>query len=119
MDNYNQMPPQGYGQVPPQGYGQMPPQGYGQAPEPKKSAGLSIASMVLGIVALVFGCCVPVVTYICAIVGVILGAVALAKHAGGKGMAIAGLVCSIVALIPAIYITVVGASIWSEISSSL
>lgn len=84
---------------------------YTQAAAPKQSAGLAIASMVLGIVALVFSCCLPVVTFICALVGVILGAVSLAKKKGGKGMAIAGLVCSILALIPAIVVLVGGASL--------
>ena len=83
------------------------------APAPKKSAGLAIASMVLGIVALVLSCCVPVVTFICALLAVILGGVSLAKKMGGKGMAIAGLVCGIIGCIPALYMFAFGASLAS------
>lgn len=72
--------------------------------EQKKSVGLAVASMVLGIVSLVFACCIPYVPVIAAIVGLILGIVSLKKNAGGKGMAIAGVVCSIIALIPAVLI---------------
>ncbi len=68
------------------------------APVPGK--GLGIASMVLGIVALGLFC-MSWVALTCALVGCILGGVALAKAkaAGVKnGMAVAGLVCSVIAL---------------------
>ena len=61
-------------------------------------SGLSIASMVCGICALVFTCCIPYVPQILVILGVIFAGVSLSKHMGGKGMAIAGLVCSLIAL---------------------
>lgn len=77
---------------------------YVQPAAPQGGAGLAIASMVLGIVALVLSCCIPYVTFVCALVGVILGGVSLAKKKGGKGMAIAGLVCSIIALVPAVLV---------------
>ena len=63
-----------------------------------QSSGLSIASMVCGICALVFTCCIPYVPQILGILGVIFAGVSLSKHMGGKGMAIAGLVCSLIAL---------------------
>lgn len=63
-------------------------------------SGLAIASMVLGIVALVMACCFWFISGPCAVVGVILGAVSLAGQKPGKGMAIAGVVCSIVSLVP-------------------
>ncbi len=63
-------------------------------------SGLAIASMVLGIVALVMACCFWFISVPCAVVGVILGAVSLAGQKPGKGMAIAGVVCSIVSLVP-------------------
>lgn len=69
-------------------YGQMTPQG---------GPGLAIASMVLGIIALVLSC-LWYISIPCGLVGLILGGVALAKHTRGKGMAIAGLVCSIIAI---------------------
>lgn len=76
-------------------------------------AGLAIASMVLGIISLVFGCCFPYVTFFTAVLGVIFAGIALAKHTQGKGMAVAGLVCSIISLVPAIIILATGASIMS------
>ena len=62
--------------------------------------GLGIASMVLGIVSLALFC-VLYLAIPCAIVGAILGGVALskAKQAGVKnGMGVAGLTCSLIAL---------------------
>lgn len=78
-------------------------------------AGFGIASMVLGIIALVMGCCFPYVSIPCAAIGLILAAVSLGGHKDGKGMAIAGLVCSIIALIPAIIVIVSGASLLSAL----
>ena len=52
-----------------------------------QSSGLSIASMVCGICALVFTCCIPYVPQILGILGVIFAGVSLSKHMGGKGMA--------------------------------
>ena len=67
-------------------------------------SGLAIASMVLGIVALVMSCCVYFISIPCAVVGVVLGAVSLAGQKPGKGMAIAGIVCSIVSLVPTAFV---------------
>lgn len=86
-------------------------------PQEQKGAGMSIASMVLGIVSLAISCCIPYVPFVCALIGLVLGAVALSKHTAGKGMAIAGIVCSIVSLLPAVYIAFVGASLISALSS--
>ncbi len=99
----------GQGDVPPV-YNQGGPV-YGQPvmPEPQKErVGFAVASMVCGIVSLVFSCCIPWVTFILALVGVILGGVSIATKKGGKGMAIAGLVCSIVALVPAVIMLIAG-----------
>lgn len=74
-------------------------------------AGMAIASMVLGILALLLSCCVPYVPFVLALIGIILGGVALAKKTAGKGMAIAGLVCSIIAFIPAILVVIGGAAL--------
>lgn len=62
--------------------------------------GKAIASMVLGIVAVVLGCCILTrwIGIICAIIGLALGGVAIKKNEDGRGMAIAGLVCSIIAI---------------------
>ncbi len=79
-----------------------------------QSKGLSIASMVLGIVSLVFFCfayiCIP-----CGIVGIILGGVALATKKAGKGMAIAGLVCAVIAIAIYVILSIIGASILSSL----
>ncbi len=74
-------------------------------------AGLSIASMVLGIVALVLSCCIYYISIPCAVVGIVLAIISLKGQRDGKGMAIAGLVCSIVSLIPAIFVIVMGAAL--------
>lgn len=78
-----------------------------------ESKGLSIASMVLGIIALVFFCfvyiCIP-----CGIISIILGGVALATKKAGKGMAIAGLVCSIIGIAIYVICLLVGASLLSS-----
>ena len=70
------------------------------APQVPKSAGLAIASMVLGIVALASVCMVFPLGVPLAIVAIVFGIVACRKVAkgtgGGKGMAIAGLVLGIV-----------------------
>lgn len=84
--------------------------------QPHESAGFGIASMVLGIVALCFACCTYYISVPCAIIGFILGAVGLKRQAG-RGMAIAGVVCSLVSFIPVIIIISTGASIISSIMS--
>lgn len=64
--------------------------------------GLSIASMVLGIVSVVL-CCLWYVSLPCAILAIIFGVIG--KKRDGRGMAIAGLVLGIVAI--ALYILAV------------
>ena len=61
--------------------------------------GMAVASLVLGIVSLVFTFVVPLVfiTWILAIVGIV-EAVAAKRQGYVEGMATAGLVCSIIAL---------------------
>ena len=85
----------------------------------KKGPGMAVASMVLGIVSLVSSCCIPGVPFACALVGLILGGVALKNQTDGKGMAIAGLVCSIVSLVPAVIVIVSGAGIMSMLGLAL
>jgi hypothetical protein len=69
--------------------------------QPQPGNGLAVAGMVLGIIGLVL-CWIPIAGAVCALVGVILGALGMskAKKIGGrgKGMAIAGLVCGIVGM---------------------
>lgn len=72
--------------------------------------GLAIASMVLGIIALVFFCFFWI-SIPCGIIAIILGGVALATKKPGKGMAIAGLVCAILGIAVYVILYAVGASI--------
>lgn len=75
----------------------MPPM-----PEKKKKDGFAIASLVLGIVALVLACpcccCLYPVAGVCAILAIVFSILSL-KKSGKNGLAIAGLVLGIVALI--------------------
>jgi len=107
-------PPQ-YPQGPPQGYSPYPPQPvYYQQVIPAKTNGMSIASLVLGIVGLIFGFMYVVPP----ILATIFGGVAIYKigrsqvPVGGKGMAIAGLVMGIVgtAFWGILFLAVIGAS---------
>ena len=78
----------------------------------QEKKGLAIASMVLGITSIVPGWCIPYLPFILGLIGVILGGVSLSKKQGGKGMAVAGLVTSIISLvIYLILFSVVGASL--------
>ena len=64
-----------------------------------QSKGLAIAAMVIGIVSLVLSCCFPPVAIVTSVVSFIMSIVVLAKKMGGKGMAIAGLICSILGIV--------------------
>jgi prepilin-type processing-associated H-X9-DG protein len=72
-------------------------------PNSQKSSGLAIASLVLGILALVTTCIL--IGPLLGIVGLILGIIALnqigkpGKPAGGKGMAVAGIVTSVMSFL--------------------
>lgn len=86
--------------------------------EPPKSVGLAVASMVMGILALLLSCCVPYLPILLALLAVVFGGISLAKKMGGKGMAIAGLVCGIIGLIPAVILIVTGAALFSALGLS-
>lgn len=79
--------------------------------------GMGIASMVLGIICLALFC-IPYIALPCAIIACALGGAGLAKSkkCGAKnGVAVAGLVCSIIALAVAIVLLAAGADILNEI----
>jgi len=86
------------------------------------SKGMAIASMVLGIVSLCFAC-VPYISLPCSIVGLILGLVSIKKKSGGKEMAVAGVVTSIItiALLLLILLGTLGmvGSLFSELTDEL
>ena len=113
-------PPQGHPQAP--GYVQQPYQqpGYAQHPgyppqpgyvaaygvavypvAPPQPKGLSVTSLVLGLVSLVAG-----FTFVVPLVGLILGIVGARREPAGRGMAIAGIVIS--ALILMVWVVIIG-----------
>ncbi len=86
---------------------------------PVPGNGLGIASMVVGIVSLALFC-TGWLAIICSIVGIALGAISInkAKQAGMKnGMAVAGLVCSIVSLGILLILVISGVSAVTSIAS--
>ena len=78
--------------------------------------GLSIAAMVLGIVAVVL-CCIWYISFPCAILAIIFGIIG--KKRDGRGMAITGLVLGIVAI--GLYVLAVAGilSFFGAVSSAL
>jgi len=96
-------------------FGPTPP-----APASGGSSGKAIASMVLGIVSLALFCfwylAIP-----CAIVGLVLGVLSMKKKENGHGMAVAGVVMSIVAVAIAVILVIlvaVGVSMFSNMDWS-
>lgn len=67
--------------------------------QPQESKGVSIASMVLGIFSLTFGCCITYIGIATAIAGIVTGIISLKNKKPGKGMAVAGVIMSSVALV--------------------
>lgn len=93
-------PPFGYGPPP----GAMPPPNPMGSPMPPRTHGLAIASMICGILALFPGCCCGLFGLPLSIAAVVMGLLAMSQinqsggQLGGKGMAIAGVVCGGVAI---------------------
>ena len=115
---YQQTPPPPYGQqssrqVPPQ-YQQTPPPQYGQQvppqytqpyynqPQPSRSNGLGITGFVLSVLALLLGW-VPVIGWIVWLLGLIFSLIGIFRKP--RGLAIAGLLLSLLALIVILYMT--------------
>ncbi len=96
---------------------QQPQQPMYMQPASVPGKGLGIASMVLGIISL--ACfCLWYVAIACALIGVVLGGVGIAKAKqvnAKNGMAVAGLVCSIISLAVALIIVATGAAILESI----
>ena len=100
--NYSQQP-QGYAPPPPQGYAPQPP-GYGPQVTKPPGNGMGVAGMVLGIIAIVtcWWGYAAIVSMILAIVGLVLSIMGRKKNAevgAPAGMATAGLIMSIIALV--------------------
>ena len=90
----------------------------GYDPDPSTgSAGFAITSMVLGIVAIVFSCCIPFLTLLCSIIGLPFGIISLVTGRKGKGMAIAGLITCSVGLILAVVVIIFAVAVtdWDDL----
>lgn len=67
-----------------------------QAPIQPQSNGMAIASMIMGILGVLLGCCLWYFTIPLAIAGLVLGIVVIKKKKGGRNLAIVGIVlCSL------------------------
>lgn len=93
MTDPGQYPQQPYPQQNQQGYPGTYPTGYGQpyAPPPR---GMSITSLVLGLVSIFSG-----FTFIVPIAGLVFGVIGIKREPAGRGMAIAGLILNSVMLV--------------------
>lgn len=77
--------------------------------------GFGVASLVLGILSILFSCCFYYVAFPCGLIGLILGAVAIKKNNAGKGLAIAGVVLSIISLALAVITIVMGGALLASL----
>lgn len=82
--------------------------------EQSQSNGLAVASIVLGIIALLSSCCYG---GFLGFIGLILGIVAISKGQK-KGMAVAGIITSVIALLITIIALAMGMSLMNEIANS-
>ena len=72
---------------PPTGYPAPPQHGHPLVYAPAPPRGMSVASMILGLVSIVFG-----FTFFLPLIGFILGIVGIRREPAGRGMAITGLI---------------------------
>ena len=88
-------------------YQQTPPDGgaFYHSGEPPRGMGFGIASMVMGIIAIVLSCmCINIPI---AIVAIIFGIVHIIRRTGSNGFAIAGIVTSVISVILTVILTIV------------
>ncbi len=71
------------------------------------SNGTAIASLVLGIVSIIAACFSPLVSLIAAIIGIVL-ANNSKKNFGPSGLAKAGMICSIIGIVLAVLMVILG-----------
>ena len=81
---------------------------YQQPVQNKPISALAVTSLVLGILSLTLCCCIG---WLPGIIGAILGIVAIAKDQGGKGLAVGGVITSVLGLIIGILLTVYSVAI--------
>ena len=105
---YGPPPPYGHGAPPPYGYGAPPPPPYHGYPPPPTGNGKAVAGLVFGILSIVLFV-FSVFDGIFVILGLVFSIIALneAKAGrGGRGLALAGLVCAIIGGLLAALMTV-------------
>ena len=88
-------------------------------PNPNQSpiSGCAVTSLILGIIALLSSCCFYYLSIPLAVIGIILGIVGIKSGKSGRGMGIAGLICCVISLAPAIIVIITGSSIISAFGS--
>jgi hypothetical protein len=93
----------------PYGYGAPPPPPYHGYPQPTTGNGKAVAALVLGIASIVLSWLL-IFDAVFVILGLIFGLIALGEsrsgRAGGRGLAVAGLVCTVVGALLATLLTV-------------
>ena len=77
------------------------------AAEQKRQNGFSIASLVLGIIA-VACCCVEFISLVCATLAILFAILDKKKNSTMNGMAVAGLICGIVGAVICVYFIIDG-----------
>jgi hypothetical protein len=106
---YSPAPPPQYPGPGPYGYGAPPPPPYHGYPQPRTNNGKAVAALVFGILSIVL-CWLSFFDGIFVILGLIFGFIALGEtkqgRARGRGLAIAGLVCTLVGAVLATLLTV-------------
>lgn len=73
----------------------------------EKPKGFAIASLILGICSTLGSCCVWFLTLVTSIIGLVLGIVSIKRNAGGKGMAVAGIILSSVGILFSIFTMII------------
>lgn len=88
---------------------------------PARSRGMAVTALVLGIVALVFFW-VPffgVLTGLAGVAAVVLGSLALARHLGGRGMSLAGLITGAIGVVLTLVLTIVWVGTFAQLGREL
>lgn len=106
----------------PQSYQQpqyQQPQQFQEPLQTNQGSGFSIASMVLGIVSIVFSCCLWYIALPCGVVGLVLGVLSLRDKKPGRNTAIAGIVMCIVSLALAVVAIIFAGALSAEMQTIL
>ncbi len=91
--------------------------------------GLAIASMVIGIIMIVLGCCFVcgaaissalfmIIPIVIGILGAVLGIISISSKSGGKGMAITGIVLGIISVLFSAYMMISVMTLDNAVKSS-